>query len=56
MNKSLISVLIPTYNRVRLLPFTIDSVLNQKNVNLELIIINDWSTDNTNDIIEQYDI
>jgi glycosyltransferase involved in cell wall biosynthesis len=54
-NDYLISVLIPTYNRASLLPFTIDSVLQQKNVNLELIIINDCSTDNTNDIIEQYD-
>ena len=43
----LISVIIPTFNREAVLLRAIDSVLEQKDVPLELIIVDDGSTDNT---------
>jgi len=46
---SLISVIIPTYNRASVLPRAIDSVLMQKDADLELIIVDDGSTDGTNE-------
>ena len=47
----LISVIIPTYNRMTVLPRAIDSVLAQKGVDFELIIVDDGSTDNTRETI-----
>ncbi|MBU9889027.1 MAG: glycosyltransferase [Candidatus Omnitrophica bacterium] len=44
---SLISVIIPTFNRKEVLPRAIDSVLKQKGVPFELIVVDDGSTDNT---------
>jgi len=52
--KNLVSVLIPTYNREKLLPRAIDSVINQTYKNWELIIVDDRSTDNTKKLVEQY--
>ena len=43
----LISIVIPTYNRVQFLIETIDSILSQTYSNFELIIVSDGSTDNT---------
>jgi len=50
----LISVIIPTRNRAELLERAIKSVLNQTHRNLELLIIDDASVDNTRTIIEKY--
>jgi glycosyltransferase involved in cell wall biosynthesis len=46
----LISVIIPVYNRKDLLPRAIKSVLNQSYTDLEVIIIDDCSTDGTSDL------
>lgn len=43
----LVSVILPTYNRLDFLPETVQSILNQTFSDFELIIINDGSTDNT---------
>lgn len=51
---TLISVIIVTYNRGKLLTGAIDSVLLQKFSDFELIIIDDASTDNTEEIVKQY--
>ena len=50
----LVSVILPTYNRANLLPYAIQSILNQTYQNFELIIINDASSDNTSTILNQY--
>ncbi len=47
----LISVIIPTYNRVFLLIETVNSILEQTYNNFEIIIVSDGSTDNTKDEI-----
>lgn len=51
---SLISVIMPVFNGEEYIRESIDSVLSQKNVDLELIIVNDGSTDNTEKIIKNY--
>lgn len=48
------SVIIPTYNRAELLKESIDSVLNQSYKDFELIIIDDGSIDNTEEILRSY--
>ena len=49
-----ISVIITCYNLGVYVKECIESVLNQKYKNFELIIVNDCSTDNSKEIIEQY--
>ncbi|MGE1008028.1 glycosyltransferase family 2 protein [Bacillus cereus] len=55
MENVLISVVIPTYNRGSLIQNTINSVLNQTYKNFELLIIDDASTDSTEEIVKGYD-
>ncbi len=52
--QELVSIILPTYNRAMLLPRAIDSVLAQTYQNWELIIWNDGSTDNTDDVLENF--
>jgi len=49
-----ISVVMSVYNGEEYLRKSIDSILMQEGVNLELIIVNDGSTDNSRQIIEEY--
>lgn len=55
MAKELISVILPAYNAERFLKEAIDSILAQTYTNFELIILNDGSTDRTEEIILSYD-
>ena len=53
-NKGLVSVCIPTYNGEQYLKQTLDSVLNQTYKNIEIIITDDLSSDDTENIIKSY--
>ena len=52
--KPLVSVIVPTYNRAYCLARTIQCVLNQTFTDLELIIIDNHSTDDTDSLINSY--
>ncbi|MFC3415150.1 glycosyltransferase family 2 protein [Algoriphagus hitonicola] len=54
MDNLLISILIPNYNKSPYLRETLDSVLNQTYTHWECIIVDDHSTDNSWEILEEY--
>ncbi len=49
-----VSIIIPIYNVAEYLPRCIESVLNQDNIDLEVLLINDGSTDTSGEICEEY--
>ena len=52
--EKLVSVIIPTFDRAWVLKTAIDSVLAQIYTPIEIIVINDGSTDNTLDLLAGY--
>jgi hypothetical protein len=50
----LVSVIIPTYNRAELVGEAIDSVLAQTHRDLEVIVVDDGSTDHTSEVLRRY--
>lgn len=49
-----VSVIIPNYNHATYLPWRIESVLQQDFEDIEIIILDDYSSDNSREIIESY--
>ena len=54
MDNPLVSIIIPTFNRAKILSETIDSVIAQTYSNWECLIVDDGSTDDTIEIIQTY--
>ena len=54
MRPELVSVIMPTYNASKFLADSIESVLNQTYTNLELLITDDCSSDNTVSILKEF--
>ncbi|WP_063609592.1 glycosyltransferase family 2 protein [Shouchella clausii] len=52
MSRPKVSVVIPTYNRANVLNRAVNSVLNQTYDNIELIVVDDASTDDTKSLLE----
>lgn len=48
-----VSVILPTYNRAKIIQKSIESVLNQTVKDIELIIVDDGSNDNTKEVISE---
>jgi len=53
-SQPLVSVLMPVYNAEKHLREAVDSILNQSYRNVEFVIVNDGSTDGSEDIIRSY--
>ena len=49
-----VSIVLPTYNGYKYINEAIESVIKQTYVDWELIIVNDCSTDDTFNVIEDY--
>lgn len=53
-NKTMVSIIMPTFNRAHLIEETFRSIFKQTYENWECIVIDDASTDNTEEIVEAY--
>jgi teichuronic acid biosynthesis glycosyltransferase TuaG len=52
--KELVSIITPSYNSEKFISETINSIINQTYANWELLITDDYSTDNTIEIVKSY--
>ena len=50
----LISIVIPSYNHARYITKAIDSILSQTFLNWEVIVVDNYSTDETDSVLENY--
>ena len=54
MNRLLISVVIPLYNKEKTIKKTLNSILLQSYSNYEIVIVDDGSTDDSYSIVSNY--
>ena len=54
MEKKLISVIVPMYNVEKYIGQCLESLIKQTHKNLEIIVINDGSTDKSRDVAQRY--
>lgn len=50
----MVSIIMPSYNTAKFIKETIESVLAQTYANWELLIVDDCSTDNTDEVVQEY--
>ncbi|HBA54228.1 MAG TPA: hypothetical protein DCZ04_07175 [Syntrophorhabdus aromaticivorans] len=53
-SRPLVSIIIPTYNYAQYLPRAVESCLRQTYGRLEIIVIDDGSTDNTHEVLQKF--
>ncbi len=53
-DKPLVSIIIPTFNRARIIQRTLDSIISQTYKNWECFVVDDGSTDDTKEVIDSY--
>ena len=54
LSSPVFSIVIPTYNRAHLISKTIESVLHQSFEDFEVLVIDDGSSDNTEEVVSSY--
>ena len=54
MQQDLVSIIVPVYNVEKYLERCLDSIINQTYSSIEIILIDDGSTDSSGDICESY--
>ncbi len=51
----LVSIIVPIYNTEKYLPKCLDSIINQTYKNIEILLVNDGSPDNSDKIMKEYE-
>ncbi len=54
MGNEKVSIIVPVYNTAQYLPKCLDGLINQTYKNIEIVCVNDGSTDNSPDILREY--